>query len=56
MALARGQEEIPVGEGKEMSLLDLKREDPTRLFRTMEQLAGQVIADHQGDGTGVGKT
>ena len=55
-ALAGGQEEIPVGEGAEMSLLDLKREDPTRLFRTMEQLAGQVIAAPQGGGTGAGKT
>ncbi len=51
-ALARGQEEIPVGEGEEMSLLELKREDPARLFRTMERLAGQVIADRRSEGAG----
>ena len=55
-ALARGQEEIPVGEGEEMSLLELKREDPTRLFRTMEQLAGQVIADRRREGAGAQQT
>jgi NAD(P)-dependent dehydrogenase (short-subunit alcohol dehydrogenase family) len=43
-ALARGEEEIPVGEGNEMSLLDLKREDPEKLFRTMEQMADLVRA------------
>ena len=38
-ALAAGQEEIPVGEGAEMSFLELKRKDPEKLFRTMEGLA-----------------
>ncbi len=43
-ALVAGQEEIPVGEGAEMSLLDLKRQDPEKLFRTVEGLAQQVLA------------
>jgi short-subunit dehydrogenase len=43
-ALARGEEEIPVGEGPEMGLLDLKRENPQQLFRTVEAMAAQLLA------------
>ena len=43
-ALARGEEEIPVGEGPIMGLLDLKRADPQQLFRTMEAMAAQLLA------------
>ncbi len=43
-ALARGEEEIPVGEGPIMGLLDLKRDDPQQLFRTMEAMAAQLLA------------
>ena len=42
-ALARGEEEIPVGEGPIMGLLDLKRDDPQQLFRTMEAMAAQLL-------------
>lgn len=41
-ALALGQEEIPVGEGEEMALLEMKNEDPEKLFRTMEHMADLV--------------
>ena len=43
-ALARGEEEIAVGEGPIMGLLDLKRADPQQLFRTMEAMAAQLLA------------
>lgn len=43
-ALARGEEEIPVGDGPEMGLLDLKRENPQQLFRTVEAMAAQLLA------------
>ncbi|MCB1729038.1 MAG: SDR family oxidoreductase [Halieaceae bacterium] len=43
-ALARGEEEIAVGEGPIMGLLDLKRNDPQQLFRTMETMAAQLLA------------
>jgi len=43
-ALARGEEEIPVGEGPEMGLLDLKRDNPQQLFRTVEAMAAQLLA------------
>lgn len=43
-ALARGEEEIPVGEGPEMGLLDLKRDNPQQLFRTVEAMTAQLLA------------
>ena len=36
--LARGKREIPVGEGPEMMLLDLKRQDPEQLFDVMASM------------------
>ncbi|MCP5164208.1 MAG: SDR family oxidoreductase [Pseudomonadales bacterium] len=42
-ALARGEEEIAVGEGPEMALLDMKRDNPTQLFRTVEAMAQQLL-------------
>ncbi len=42
-ALSRGEDEIPVGEGPEMGLLDLKRENPQQLFRTVEAMAAQLL-------------
>ena len=43
--LAEGSEEISVGNGPEMALLDLKRENPTQVFRTAEGLAAQLRGD-----------
>lgn len=40
--LASGVEEITVGEGVEMQLLELKRTDPEQLFRTLEAMAEQL--------------
>ena len=37
-----GVEEIIVGNGEEMGLLSLKRENPTAAFRALEQLATQI--------------
>lgn len=45
LGLADGSEEIAVGTGPEMSLLDLKREDPTQVFRIAEGLAAQLRGD-----------
>ncbi|QMW21523.1 SDR family NAD(P)-dependent oxidoreductase [Sandaracinobacteroides saxicola] len=44
-ALAAGQREIPVGaaNGMEMALLDLKRQDPERLFDMMGQFGAAVV-------------
>ena len=46
-ALAAGQEEIPVGEGAEMSFLEMKRDDPGKLFRVVEGLAQGVLASRR---------
>ena len=43
-ALAAGEEEIAVGEGPEMDLLELKRTNPTQAFRLLEAMADQVRA------------
>ncbi len=43
--LATGVEEIPVGQGLEMSLLEMKRENPSQLFRAMEAMADQLRGD-----------
>jgi dehydrogenase/reductase SDR family member 7 len=40
--IADGVEEIAVGEGPEMELLELKRQDPTSTFRFMEAMAEDV--------------
>jgi short-subunit dehydrogenase len=40
--LADGVEEIAVGAGEEMALLDLKRSDPVQAFRVLEGMAEQV--------------
>ncbi len=42
-ALAAGTEEIPVGTGPEMALLDMKREDPVGTFRVIEQMADDLV-------------
>jgi dehydrogenase/reductase SDR family protein 7 len=42
--LARGVEEIEVGEGDEMALLALKRSEPEQAFRVLEGLAAQLLA------------
>ena len=45
--LARGMDEIEVGEGDEMALLELKRNNPEQAFRALEGLAGQILASRQ---------
>lgn len=40
---ANGVEEIAVGEGPEMQLLDMKRQDPTATFRLLETMAADLI-------------
>jgi len=45
LGLADGSEEIAVGNGPEMSLLDLKRENPTQVFRVVEGMAAQLRGD-----------
>lgn len=40
---ASGVEEINVGTGPEMQLLDLKRQDPTGTFRLLEDMAADLI-------------
>ena len=40
--LANGSEEIAVGNGPEMGLLDLKRSDPSQAFRLVEAMAEQI--------------
>ena len=40
--LANGSEEIAVGRGPEMGLLDLKRSDPSQAFRALEAMAEQL--------------
>ncbi|MEE4277975.1 MAG: SDR family oxidoreductase [Halieaceae bacterium] len=37
-----GEAEIAVGSGAEMALLELKRKDPQRVFRAVEEMAGQL--------------
>ncbi|HAN67080.1 MAG TPA: short chain dehydrogenase [Halieaceae bacterium] len=39
-----GTEEIEVGNGPEMGLLELKRKDPTATFRALEGMAAEVLA------------
>ncbi len=46
--IADGIEEIAVGNGPEMGLLELKRQDPTTLFRALEARAAEVRARLQG--------
>jgi dehydrogenase/reductase SDR family protein 7 len=43
--LAAGTEEIAVGDGPEMTLLDLKRQDPDATFRALEARAAQLRGD-----------
>jgi dehydrogenase/reductase SDR family member 7 len=43
--LADGVEEIVVGVGDEMALLELKRADPVQAFRVMEDIAAQARRD-----------
>jgi len=43
--LADGVEEIAVGAGEEMALLDLKRSDPVQAFRVLEGMAEQVRSE-----------
>jgi len=45
--IAEGVEEIAVGRGLEMSLLDLKRQDPTGTFRLLEAMAADVRSKRQ---------
>lgn len=40
---ANGVEEIAVGEGPEMNLLDMKRQDPTGTFRILEQMHAEQL-------------
>ena len=42
-----GNPEIAVGEGPEMQLLALKREDPDGAFRMLEAMAGQIREQRQ---------
>ncbi len=42
--LAAGVEEIEVGEGAEMDLLNLKKTDPQQAFRLLETMARQVLS------------
>jgi dehydrogenase/reductase SDR family member 7 len=46
--IADGVEEIAVGNGPEMALLELKRQDPTGTFRLMESMAADVRSKQQG--------
>lgn len=46
--LARGMNEIAVGEGDEMGLLELKRSEPEEAFALLEGMAGQILASRQG--------
>jgi NADP-dependent 3-hydroxy acid dehydrogenase YdfG len=43
--LADGVEEIAVGAGEEMALLDLKRSDPIQAFRVLEGMAEQIRSE-----------
>jgi hypothetical protein len=43
--LADGVEEIAVGAGEEMALLDLKRSDPVQAFRVLEGMAEQIRSE-----------
>lgn len=43
--LADGLEEIAVGQGEEMALLDLKRSDPVNAFRAMEGMAEHIRSE-----------
>jgi dehydrogenase/reductase SDR family member 7 len=45
--LAGGAEEIAVGTGPEMELLNLKRNDPTGTFRLLEAMAADAVAKRQ---------
>jgi dehydrogenase/reductase SDR family protein 7 len=45
--LARGDDEIAVGEGQEMDLLELKRAEPTQAFRLLEGMAAQLVATRE---------
>ena len=47
--IADGVEEIAVGSGPEMGLLELKRQDPTGTFRLMESIAADTRAKLQTD-------
>jgi NADP-dependent 3-hydroxy acid dehydrogenase YdfG len=46
--IAGGVEEIAVGTGPEMGLLELKRQDPTGTFRLLEAMAADVRSKRQG--------
>lgn len=46
--IAGGVEEIAVGSGPEMGLLELKRQDPTSTFRLLEAMAADVRSKRQG--------
>ena len=46
--LAAGMDEINVGEGAEMDLLELKRSHPEQAFRLLEAMAQQISADRAG--------
>ncbi len=46
--IANGVEEIAVGTGPEMGLLELKRQDPTSTFRLLEAMAADVRSKRQG--------
>jgi dehydrogenase/reductase SDR family member 7 len=45
--IADGVEEIAVGSGPEMGLLELKRQDPTSTFRLLEAMAADVRSKRQ---------
>jgi len=44
---AADSEEIAVGDGPEMGLLDMKRQDPTGTFRLLEQMAADQTQTHR---------
>ncbi len=46
--IGNGVEEIAVGEGPEMSLLELKRQDPTSTFRLLESMAEDIRKKRNG--------
>lgn len=46
--IAEGVEEIAVGSGPEMGLLELKRQDPTAAFRILEAMAADIRSKLQG--------
>lgn len=47
--ICEGSEEVSVGSGPEMGLLDLKREDPTAAFRILEAMSAELRSRQEPD-------